>query len=209
MAQVIYNPTDRLPEKFQERFRGHFKGVGFCIKPGEKIKVEDSLAAHMLNEFAQRGLVSLNYGDEDKIEGIVQEALRANRDFKIKQVNVINQRNEERRAIGLPYLVPKGDMRLFAEELGEDLIEPYRVKDHEKQRVTDVEKENIALKEQLKAMNEKLDIVLGRQTSLTPVEPKEPDEANKREHPYEDLPSHEETPIGRLKNKGGRPRNKR
>ncbi len=207
MAQVIYNPTDRLPEKFQERFRGHFKGVGFCIKPGEKIKVEDSLAAHMLNEFAQRGLVSLNYGDEDKIEGIVQEALRANREFKIKQVNVINQRNEERRAIGLPYLVPKGDMRLFAEELGEDLIEPYRVKDAEKQRVTDVEKENIALKEQLKAMNDKMDMMMNQFGHKPVTENPRPIETESGEIPDDEpVMGLGSVPI---KNKGGRPRKTR
>ena len=212
MATVVYNPTDLLPKAYQEIFNGHYKGVGKNIKPGDKIKMDDPAANHLLNEFGPRGLVSLNYGDEDKLQEIIDGALKRNRDYKIKQVEELNQRNESRKTIGLPYLIPTDKLKLYAEELGEDLIQPYRIKDAEKQRVTDVEKENIALREQIKGMNDKFDLLLA-QMGHKPVETKEtvdPDleETLNEANEQEDIPSHVETPIGRLKNKGGRPRKK-
>lgn len=177
MATVIFNPTSRLPKAYQEIFNGHYKGVGKNIKPGEKIKMDDPAANHLLNEFGPRGLVSLNYGDEDKIEEIIVGALKRNREYKIKQVEELNQRNESRKAIGLPFLVPTAKLKLYAEELGEELIEPYRIKDKEKERVSDLEKENIDLKGQIKGMNEKMDMLIKMMgAEKEPVEDEEVEE---------------------------------
>lgn len=160
MATVLWNPTDRLGEKFQEVFSGHYLGVGTKIDPGKKIKVDDARARHLLNTLSIRGLVSLDYGDDSNLDTIAEEALKRNRDFKIKQVNEHNERNEARKAIGLPFLIPTPTLRLYAEELGEDLVQPYRVKDQDRGRVTELEKENAVLREQINSMNEKLNLIL-------------------------------------------------
>lgn len=173
MTTVLWNPTDRLGEKFQEKFSGHYLGVGTAIEPGQKVKVDDARARHILNMLAPRGLVALDYGDDSNLDKIAEEALKRNRDFKIKQVNDQNERNEARKAIGLPFLMPTETMRLYAEELGEDLVQPYRVKDQDRGRVTDLEKENAVLKEQIRSMNEKLDLILNAKTGREATNVKE------------------------------------
>ena len=64
METVLYNPTDKLDKKFQEIFKGQYLGKGMRVEPGQKLKVPDPTARHLLNELAPRGLLSLNFGDD-------------------------------------------------------------------------------------------------------------------------------------------------
>jgi len=155
MSTVVYNPTDKLGEEFQEEFRGHYMGVGIGITPGQKIKLPDAKARHLLNEFAPRGLVALDYGDDE--EKRANEGLERNRNFKLKQLNDFNEKNEARKHMGLPYLWPTETLKRYAKEIGVKLTESYKVDDAQLQRAKALEEENKNLRSQMAEMNEKFE----------------------------------------------------
>lgn len=160
MSVVLYNPTHKLDEKFQELFKGQYLGRVQVINPGQKIKVPDAAARHLLNELSPRGLMSLDFGDEDKIDEITKEGLERNRTFKVKQLNDFNEKNSARKHMGLPYLWPSKFLKLYAEEIGVKLIESYQVDDAQLQKVKGLEEENKALRDQMSDMNEKMTQIL-------------------------------------------------
>ena len=120
MSIVLFNPTN-------EFFRGNWAGRSFPIPPDKKIKVDDSCGKHVLNEYGPRGLCALDYGDQDKIEEIARDGLERNMAFKKKQIVDHNQKNAERKAIGLPHLVSSRKIIEYAKELSIKLIEPYNI----------------------------------------------------------------------------------
>ncbi len=160
MASVLYNPTGKLDKKFQEIFKGQYLGKGMRVEPGQKLKVPDATARHLLNELSPRGLMSLDFGDEDKIDEITKEGLERNRTFKVKQLNDFNEKNSARKHMGLPYLWPSKFLKLYAEEIGVKLVESYQVDDAQLQKVKGLEEENKALRDQMSDMNEKMNQIL-------------------------------------------------
>lgn len=160
MATVLYNPTHKLDKEFQEIFKGQYLGKGIRVEPGQKLKVPDATARHLLNELSPRGLMSLDFGDEDKIDEITKEGLERNRTFKVKQLNDFNEKNSARKHMGLPYLWPSKFLKLYAEEIGVKLVESYQVDDAQLQKVKGLEEENKALRDQMSDMNEKMTQIL-------------------------------------------------
>ena len=158
MSSVLYNPTDKLDEEFQETFPGMYLGKAIDIKPGAKIELDDKAARHLLNNFASRGLISLVYGDDgEKEEKKIKTALDRNRTFKIKQINDYNEKNEARKHQGLPYLWPHKQVKAYAKEFGAKLIESYKIDDAQLQKSKELEDENIKLKVQMAEMNGKME----------------------------------------------------
>jgi len=170
MSTVLYNATDKLGEKFQEIFKGQYLGRCQVIKPGQKIKVPDAAARHFLNELSPRGLISLDFGDDD--EERAKEGLERNREFKVKQLNDFNEKNSARKHMGLPYLWPTKFLKLYAEEIGVRLVESYQVDDAQLQKVKTLETDNTALRAQIAEMNEKMNQILDQMAKKEP-EPKE------------------------------------
>lgn len=170
MSSVLWNPTDRLEEEFAESFIGQHLGVEVRVDPGQKLKVSDKTAKHILNIFAPRGLISLDYGDDE--EKRAEEALERNRTFKIKQINDYNEKNEARKHMGLPYLWPHKQIKIYAKEFGAKLIESYKIDDAQMAKTQALEKENLDLRAQMSEMNEKMNLLLERMDG----EDKEPKE---------------------------------
>ncbi len=170
MATVLFNPTHKLDKKFQEIFKGQYLGKGIRVEPGQKLKVPDATARHLLNELAPRGLISLEYGDEEKVEEIAKEGLERNREFKVRQLNDFNEKNSARKHMGLPYLWPTPTLKLYAEEIGVKLVESYQVDDAQLQKVNTLETENKDLRDQMKEMNEKMNQILEQMTKPEPKE---------------------------------------
>lgn len=141
MAIVLFNPTS-------DELRGMQAGIELiippCPKEGHMVKVDDRKANHLLNELGPRGLTSLEFGDEGEIkERKAAAGIKRAKQFKLKQIERYNQDNETRKATNQGYIAPSKQIQEFAKELGEGLIQPYRVKD--------VANEEIAeLKSQLK-----------------------------------------------------------
>lgn len=158
MGVVLFNPTDGLEEKFQETFIGHHMGTRYDIKPGQKLKVTDKAGSHFKNEFAARGLVFLDFGDDPEEQAKI--GLERNRAFKVKQINDFNEKNSANKHRGLPYLWPTPTLKVYAQEIGVKLVESYQVDDAQLQKVKMLEEENLTLKTQIGEMNEKLNQVL-------------------------------------------------
>ncbi|MFH1625669.1 MAG: hypothetical protein ABID54_11030, partial [Pseudomonadota bacterium] len=129
MSMVLYNPTN-------EMFRITFGGKSFLLK-GElcldkreastKVKVTDACGRHSINELGPRGLMVLDFGDDEYEVG--KQGQEINRQFKIRQIEYYNQQNEQRKAIGLPFNSPTKVIIEYAREMGLKLSEPYRVED--------------------------------------------------------------------------------
>lgn len=168
MATVLFNPTNKLDKKFHELFRGQYLGKGIRIEAGQKLKVPDATARHLLNELAPRGLLSLDFGDDD--EERAKEGLERNREFKVKQINDFNEKNSARKHQGLPYLWPTDTIKLYAEEIGVILVESYQVDDAQLQKVKTLETENQTLKDQMVEMSQKMNQILDQITKSEPVE---------------------------------------
>lgn len=164
MAVVLFNPTHKLEEKFQESLDGFYMGKKIEVGPGKKVKVQDAAARHLLNELGPRGLISLDYDDAGKEEERAKEGLERNRAFKVKQLNDFNEKNSARKHRGLEYLWPADHIKLYAEEIGVKLVESYQVDDAQLQKVKSLETENRELRDQMKEMNEKMNQILEQMT---------------------------------------------
>lgn len=175
MSTVLFNCTDRLGEEFAEPFVGQYLGLEVRIDPGQKLKVSDPTARHILNVFAPRGLISLDYGDDE--EKRAEEALERNRAFKIKQINDYNEKNEARKHQGLPYLWPHKQIKVYAKEFGAKLIESYKIDDAQIKKTEALEKENTDLKTQMselmKEFSELKDLLKGGNAKVEEEIPEE------------------------------------
>lgn len=156
MSQVLYNPTNEYMEYYHA-------GIRYGFKPGDKIKVHDKAANHLLVHMFGRGLTSLDYGDEGRLEEIEKEALERNKEFKKKQVIQYNVLNENRKLSGQGYLPPSKKVKEYALELGIELLEPYSLKDVEKTKISDserklveAEKKSAKMEEELKSLKEQM-----------------------------------------------------
>ncbi len=164
MAVVLYNPTEKLEEKFQESLDGFYMGKKIEVGPGKKVKVQDAAARHLLNELGPRGLISLDYDDAGKEKERAKEGLERNRAFKVKQLNDFNEKNSARKHRGLEYIWPADHIKLYAKEIGVKLVESYQIDDAQLQKVKTLETDNQALREQIAGMNEKMNQILEQMT---------------------------------------------
>jgi len=142
MSVVLYNPTNEI-------MRVTFGGRNFKLDPESKTKVTDACGRHVLNEYSQRGLCSLDYGDESKEAEIAEAGRETNKAFKIKQIEEYNQQNEARKAIGLPFNPATKTLIAYAQELSLVLSQPYKVDDTVARRSKELEAENINLRDQI------------------------------------------------------------
>ena len=145
---TLWNPTN-------ENFAMQFEGRMYYLKPDERVKVSEPCGKHLLTGFGPRGLTSLEYGDEPRMEQIRADALKLNRDFKLRQVVEYNRRNESRKQMNLAFLIPPEHIREYAKELGIDLLAPYSVREEENARI-----------QQLQDVNEKLSKALDSRDQL-------------------------------------------
>jgi len=151
-GRVVWNPTN-------EDFDMQYAGISFTIKAGEKRELEGNCAGAILNSHGARGLTVLKYGDEANEDRIASAARDRNREFKMRQVVLYNQQNENRKHMNLGYLPPMAKLKEYALELGIKLLEPYNVREEERAGISEAKRENEALKEEmaeLKAMMKQL-----------------------------------------------------
>lgn len=137
---MLWNPCN-------EDFDMQYSGLSIRLSPGEKQLFPIACASHLLNAFGQRGLTSLVYGSEE--EKVGEAARQRNYEFKKRQVVEYNQRNENRKSMGMGYLPPGQKVKDYALELGVKLLEPYSMKDEERAAISNSSKENEDLKRKL------------------------------------------------------------
>lgn len=151
MSIVLFNPTNEV-------LTGLYAGINTVLNPGDKIKVDDSRAHHILNNLGPRGLCTLEYGDDE--EKRAEEGKARNLAFKKKQVLEYNQRNESRKMQGMSYHEPTKAVVKYGMELDIALNETYTMKDAEKAAISEAKRENIALKDQVDNLTNKLNAFL-------------------------------------------------
>lgn len=139
---TLWNPT-------KEDFDMQYQGLTLHLKAGERHPTTVKCANHLLNSFGQRGLTSLVYGcDEKKVEA---DAIQRNHDFKMNMIRRYNETNGTNKSKGLPYQVPTATIKAYALELGIELLEPYTMKDAEREAISKSTRENEELKAKLAA----------------------------------------------------------
>lgn len=162
---VLLNYTD-------EDLGYQYGGLSYTIsakkegKAGTK-KVQDSEGHHALNSLGARGLTKVEYDDEGQPcngEKNETDAIERNRQFKIRQVNNYNYRNQQRKASGQSYDVPTREVAKYAVELGIDLLQPYTMAIGEKAEIaklnqadTEKDKRMEKLEEQNRLLMEKIE----------------------------------------------------
>lgn len=155
MSLVLFNPTN-------ETLRAQYVGEDVVIAPypqhGHKVKVDDARGRHILNALGPRGLMSLEFGDEEEKKAVI--GLERNREFKKKQIIRYNQENERRKQAGMAYIEPTAQVAEYARELGIALLEPYALKDVEKAEVSRLKDENRSLQTELTKLSEKFNTVM-------------------------------------------------
>lgn len=179
---TLWNPTD-------ETFEMQFEGRMYRLEPNGRAKVSEPCGKHLLTGFGQRGLTSLEYGDEDKIDNIRGDALELSHKFKLRQVVEYNQRNESRKQMNMPFLLPPDHIRKYAKDLNIELLAPFSVRSEENARIqqlTDLnEKLSGALDardQQVSRLTDTTEKLLARLEALENRAPAEPPEASaKRE----------------------------
>ena len=164
---VVYNPTN-------EDLKGWHIGIEFTIPSGAKQKLEDATAKHLLNHLGPRGLMMLEYGDQEREEQIAAEGIRINREFKKKQIRVYNEINEQRKATGLPYNKPTKEVVRYSNELGILLVEPYSMKVEGMGDYTQTQKQITELQLTVTELAKTMSGILEQMTSPAKVINKEP-----------------------------------
>ena len=128
-------------------------GVTGKIKPDEKIEVDDGRGRHILNRWGDRGLLVLQFGDEDKLAEKKADAMSLYTRFWTRQIVVFNQHNETLKNESKPYIMPPKELEFHAAKLGIELIGPWKVR----KQVNDVEikqlkDENAELRTSIKSL---------------------------------------------------------
>lgn len=132
---IVWNPTN-------DDFDLQYAGFSFTIKAGEKRHLDINCANYALTAMGARGLTSLVYGDESREAKIGEDAIARNKEFKTRQVVLYNQQNENRKHMNLGFLPPAEHLKKYALELGLKLLEPYSVRDEERNAISQTRQVN-------------------------------------------------------------------
>lgn len=155
-----------------------YAGRSLTIKSGERLEVNEACGNHLLNNFGQRGLTYLKYGDDE--DSVKKDAIARNVNFKKKMIGEFNQRNEQRKMTGgMGYLYPTKKLQEYAVELGIELMEPYTMKDAEKEAIAKSTEENQKLKEENAALRGDVERIKQMLTQLIEDKEKEANKATK------------------------------
>lgn len=116
---------------------------------------EDGRARFILNKFAIRGLVAMNFGDDEKEKKT--EALNLWTRFWERQIEAHNQHNEDQKEKGNRYSRPTDELDRHAKLLGLELLRPWRVEAKgDNKQVDELRGENVALRKSLEAMQSQM-----------------------------------------------------
>jgi len=144
MAMILLNPTN-------EKIEVIYHGLPIVFKAGERVKLKDSVGRQVFHNYQNRGIVSLEYGDEGAGEILKTEAGRKkNTAFKTKQCVNYNQINDRRKQSGQPFIDPPAQIKGYAKELGIRMLEPYRLEDTDSREISLLMKQNENLQEEIK-----------------------------------------------------------
>jgi len=152
-------------------------GITGTIKSGETVEMDEGRARHILNNFARRGLIQLQFNDD--IEVKKKESMKLWVDFWEHQITAFNQHNEDQKEKGNRYARPTPILIEKAKTLGLELLQPWRIEKTDDKLLKALQAENVALKEtvgeQSTQINQILEMLKGQQVDTTPESEAVPD----------------------------------
>lgn len=180
----IYNPTE---EKIDTMHASRL----YSFEPGETKPIEDkAAAAHIINTFSRRGLVSLEYGD-DTNKGTGGKTIKhnkaefgrkANFNFTRGMVIAHNQINEANKTTHKAFVQPTKEVEAYARRHSLKLVKPYEVDDLLQQEQNKLAAENRELKGMIRdqghQIGELLEAIKANKATPPPVKSKEEIEAD-------------------------------
>lgn len=104
----LFNPTN-------ENLTFMFGGSNYTIPAGKIRELPEAVGNHLLVHLAQRGLVELKHGDNQKKKA--EDGRAANMEFKKRQITTFRKMNETRVSEGLPPVFPQKHILDMIEEL--------------------------------------------------------------------------------------------
>jgi len=111
------------PDDLQWRFQGR----SGWIKPGEIVKDRDrAWENHVLDKMGPRGLVKLDYGDDN--EKAKALSMQLYEEFWLKQIRVFNEMNEQQKNEGRQYSPPSKQLREKADLFDIELVGPWKLR---------------------------------------------------------------------------------
>jgi len=122
------------------------------------VTFDDSRANFILNKSGIRGLVQMNFGDDEELKKA--ESLKLWRTFWERQIEMHNQHNEDQKEKGNRYSRPTDELDAHAKLLGLELLRPWRVEQKSNKETDELRGENIALKKSLEAMQAQMTEIL-------------------------------------------------
>ena len=162
----------------------------YSFEPGETKPIDDkAAAAHILNTFSRRGLVSLEYGDDTNKgtggktikENKAEFGRKANYNFTRGMVIAHNQINEANKATHKAFVSPTKQVEGYAKRHSLKLVKPYEVDDILQQEQNKLAAENRELKGMIKdqglQIGELLEAIKANGTTPPPVKTPEENEA--------------------------------
>jgi hypothetical protein len=159
-------------------------GISGTLGPGETAEMSESRAKHILNKFARRGLVQMQFGDD--VESKTKQSMAEWTNFWEQQITQFNQHNEDQKEKGNRYARPTAQLKEKAILLGLELLQPWRIEAKDSPELKRLQQENVALRETVDAqtgqintqtaqIQEILDMLkTGKETEEPQAEPIEP-----------------------------------
>jgi hypothetical protein len=100
-------------------------GIIGILKEGDVEEFDNARGNHILNKYGQRGLVQLQYGDDE--EEVKRLAMKVYKEFWYRQITNFNRQNETLRNENKAYIFPQKVLEEKAKEFSVELIGPWKV----------------------------------------------------------------------------------
>lgn len=144
-------------------------GVSGIIESGKTAEMDESRANHILNKFARRGLIQMQYGDDDEVKK--KESMARWTEFWEDQITRFNQHNEDQKEKGNRYVKPPDSLKKRAKMFGIEILQPWRIERKESPELARVERENKDLKDKLTELTEQMKGLAEAVKAVQPVQP--------------------------------------
>lgn len=133
-------------------------GVSGTINPGETVEFGESRAKHVLNKFARRGLVQMQFGDDTDVKK--EESMKQWTNFWEQQIIQFNQHNEDQKEKGNRYARPTAEIKEKANMLGLELLQPWRIEAKDSPELKRLQEENVDLRKTVEAQTGQINEIL-------------------------------------------------
>jgi len=132
-------------------------GVTGVIKAGQEIEFDNARGNHIANKFGRRGIVQLQYNDSEEIKKQKRTvSMKLWTEFWEDQITKFNMHNEDQKEKGNRYAKPPEQLKNRAEELGIEILQPWKVKTAGSEELKELRKNKEEQAEAIKVLGEQV-----------------------------------------------------